>query len=149
MKVIKISPDKLLDTVSHSIAFASLVLLLGCPGIAHKPAELNSSTPVTSSPAKSDFDADRAFDYVRSQVEFGPRPPGSPELEKTRAYMIDQLQSYGLKVITDEFHTITPVGDRKMVNVTAELPGESNDVIIISSHYDSKLIKQFKFVGAD
>jgi glutaminyl-peptide cyclotransferase len=35
-----------------------------------------------------------------------------------------------------------------MVNVTAELPGESSDVIIISSHYDTKLVKQFKFVGA-
>jgi len=36
-----------------------------------------------------------------------------------------------------------------MVNLTAELPGESNDVIIVSSHYDTKLVKQFKFVGAN
>ncbi|HVS21205.1 MAG TPA: M28 family metallopeptidase, partial [Pyrinomonadaceae bacterium] len=48
-----------------------------------------------------------------------------------------------------EFHPVTPVGDRKMVNVTAELPGESSDVIIISSHYDTKLIREFKFVGAN
>ena len=149
MKVIKISPDKLLKTVSHSIAFASLVLLLGCPGNANKPAELNSSTPVTSAPAKSDFDADRAFDYVRKQVEFGPRPPGSPELEKTRAYIIDQLRSFGLNVTTDEFHATTPVGDRKMANIVAELPGASSDIIIISSHFDTKLFKEFKFVGAN
>ncbi len=36
-----------------------------------------------------------------------------------------------------------------MVNVTAELPGESNDVIIISSHYDTKYFKDIKFVGAN
>jgi hypothetical protein len=124
-------------------------ILLGCPGGGNKSADA-TSTNSSSSPAKaaSDFDGERAFEHVRKQVEFGPRPPGSAELEKTRGYMIDQLKSYGLKVMTDEFHPVTPVGDRKMVNVTAELPGESSDVIIISSHYDTKLVKQFKFVGA-
>src|SRR5438874_7020157 len=149
MSVIKISTNKLLKTVSHSIAFASLVLLLGCPSNSNKPAELNSSTPETNAPAQSDFDADRAFEYVRKQVEFGPRPPGSPELEKTRAYIIDQLRSFGLNVTTDEFHATTPVGDRKMANIVAELPGASSDIIIISSHFDTKLFKEFKFVGAN
>ncbi len=122
-------------------------ILLGCPSNTNKPAE-GSVTPSTA-PAKSDFDGDRAFEQVRKQVEFGPRPAGSAELEKTRGYMIDQLKSYGLNVTTDEFHATTPIGDRKMVNVTAELPGESNDVIIISSHYDTKYFKDIKFVGAN
>ena len=62
---------------------------------------------------------------------------------------MDQLKSYGLKITTDEFNATTPMGDRKMVNITAELPGESSDVIIISSHYDAKYVKDFKFVGAN
>jgi glutaminyl-peptide cyclotransferase len=120
-------------------------LLLGCPG-SNKPVDAGA-TPVAPS-AKSDFDGDRAFDHVRKQVEFGPRPAGSAELEKTRNYLIDQLKSFGLKVTTDEFHATTPLGDKRMVNVIAELPGESSDVIIISSHYDTKYFKDFKFVGA-
>jgi Zn-dependent M28 family amino/carboxypeptidase len=36
-----------------------------------------------------------------------------------------------------------------MTNITAELPGESKDVLIISSHYDTKLFKKFRFVGAN
>ncbi|PYS59999.1 MAG: hypothetical protein DMF76_14980 [Acidobacteria bacterium] len=138
-----------------TLASALLVLLLlfGCPsGTSNKPIDEKSSSPSTSSPSPkgaSDFDGERAFEHVRKQVELGPRPPGSPELEKTRGYIIDQLKSYGLKVTTDEFHARTPVGDRKMVNLTAELPGESNDVIILSSHYDTKYITKFKFVGAD
>jgi hypothetical protein len=122
-------------------------LLLGCPSNTNKPAD--GLAPSPASPAKSNFDGDRAFEQVRKQVEFGPRPAGSAELEKTRNYMIDQLKSNGLKVSTDEFHATTPVGDRKMVNLTAELPGESNDVVIISSHYDTKYFKEFKFVGAN
>src|SRR3954466_3322196 len=139
---------KILKPVSHSIAFASLAFLLACPGGSNKPAEINSSTPVEA-PAKSDFDADRAFEYVKKQVEFGPRPPGSPELESTRAWIIDQLRSFGLNVTTDEFRATTPLGEKKMANIVAELPGPSSDIIIISSHYDTKLFKEFKFVGAN
>jgi len=123
------------------------LILLGCPSGANKPADSNSATPVVVK--TSAFDGDRAFEHVRKQVEFGPRPPGSPELEKTRGYITDQLKSYGLKVMTDEFRPMTPIGEIRMVNVTAELPGESSDVIIVSSHYDTKLIKNFKFVGAN
>ena len=140
---------KLLKPVSHSVALASLFFLFGCPGGANKPVEVNSATPIAAAPAKSDFDADRAFEYVKKQVEFGPRPPGSPELEKTRAYIVDQLRSFGLNVTTDEFHATTPVGEKKMANVIAELPGPSSDIIIIGSHYDTKLYKEFKFVGAN
>jgi glutaminyl-peptide cyclotransferase len=123
------------------------LLFIGCPGNTNKPSD--ASSPPAASTAKSDFDGDRAFEYVRKQVEFGPRPAGSAELEQTRNYMIDQLKSFGLKVTTDEFHATTPIGERKMVNVTAELPGESNDVIIISSHYDTKYFKDIRFVGAN
>lgn len=128
-----------------SLAFS--LLLLGCPSTPRRPAEVNSSPPPPS--AKSDFDGDRAFDYVRKQVEFGPRPPGSVELEKTRTYIIDQLRSFGLNVTSDEFHATTPVGERKMINIVAELPGESSNIVIIASHYDTKLFKDFKFVGAN
>ena len=147
------------ETATSSSRFLALAfvlflpfILLGCPrGGGSKSADPapNGSDPSAVSKTHSDFDGDRAFEHVRKQVEFGPRPPGSPELEKTRGYIIDQLKSSGLKVTTDEFQTATPEGERKFVNVTAELPGESSDVIIISSHYDTKLIKDFRFVGAN
>lgn len=143
---------QLLKSSFHSFALGIVLalplLLLGCPSSSNKTSEANSVAP-TNNAAKSDFDGDRAFEHVRKQVEFGPRPAGSAELEKTRGYIIDQLKSYGLKVTTDEFHATTPLGDKRMVNVTAELPGESNDVIIIGSHYDTKYFKEFKFVGAN
>jgi glutaminyl-peptide cyclotransferase len=126
------------------------LLLVGCPGSNKSAESPANATSAAATPSKvSDFDGERAFEHVRKQVEFGPRPPGSPELEKTREYILDQLKSYGLKINTDEFHATTPIGDRRMVNITAELPGESSDVVIISSHYDTKYVKDFKFVGAN
>lgn len=130
-----------------TLILACVLLVTGCPSSPNKPAEVNSVP--TAPAAKSDFDGDKAFDFVRKQVEFGPRPPGSPELEKTRAYIIDQLRSFGLNVTTDDFQATTPVGQKQMTNIVAELPGESSDIVIISSHYDTKLFKEFKFVGAN
>src|SRR5258707_5173241 len=36
-----------------------------------------------------------------------------------------------------------------MVTLTAEIPGESKEVIIVASHYDSKFYKDMRFVGAN
>lgn len=130
------------------------LFLLACPGNSNKPgASTNTSataTPTaTPAPARLTIDGDRAFAHVRKQVDFGPHPAGSAELAPVRDYIVNELKSDGLNVMQDEFTPKTPVGDRKMVNVTAELPGELSDVIIISSHYDTKLFKDFRFVGAN
>ena len=54
-----------------------------------------------------------------------------------------------MHVTADEFRATTPLGERKMANIVAELPGESSNIVIISSHFDTKLFKEFKFVGAN
>jgi glutaminyl-peptide cyclotransferase len=82
-------------------------------------------------------------------LDFGPRPPDTPELAKTRNYIISELKSYNLAVSTDEFTADTPEGRKKMINIVAEIPGESKNVIIISSHYDTKFFKDMHFVGAN
>src|SRR5574341_183282 len=136
-----------------TIVFALLLplSLLGCPGNNNKnrPVDTTSGNSSSSSKSSSDFDGNRAFEHVQKQVEIGPRPAGSAELEKARGYIIDQLKSYGLNVKTEEFHPATPQGQKRMVNLIAELPGDSSDVIIISSHYDTKYFKEFRFVGAN
>jgi hypothetical protein len=136
-----------------SLAFCLLspLALIACPGSSGPtPNTANpAASPAATTAATSAFDGERALEHVRKQVEFGPRPPGSLQLEQTRNYLVSQLKSYGLNVVQDEFHAATPVGDKRMVNITAELPGASRDVIIIASHYDTKLFKEFRFVGAN
>lgn len=87
--------------------------------------------------------------HVRKQLDFGPRPPGSPQLAKTRAYIAGELKSYGLNVSFDEFNAATPEGEKKMVNIVGEIPGESKTVILITSHYDTKFYKDMQFLGAN
>jgi len=89
------------------------------------------------------------MDHARKQIEFGPRPPASPQLEKTRAYIVDQLKSYGLTVSLDEFTAKTPQGEKKMANIVGEIAGETKNLLLITSHYDTKLFKDMQFLGAN
>ena len=136
-------------------ALVSIAFLTACPKDGDRPTPARvrvsspSPTPAAIVPAAVAFNGERAMEHVKKQIEIGPRISGSAELEKTRAYMVGLLQSHGLKVRTDEFTAVTPIGEKKMMNVTAELPGESKDVIIIASHYETKYFKDMLFVGAN
>src|SRR5215204_92419 len=137
---------------------ASLVVslpfwLAGCPKNEKLPSPavriaVASPTPTPVS-IPSAFNGERAMTHVKKQIDFGPRPPASPELEKTRSYMVNELKSYGLSVSLDEFNASTPEGNKKMVNIIGEIPGETNGVILITSHYDTKFYKDMQFVGAN
>ena len=144
--------------LGHCVLFALVLLFTGCPKNDPGPDSARvgvSARSPSESPAKVvvpegvAFNGERAMDHVRKQVEIGPRVSGSAELAKTRSYIVDELKSYGLAVSMDEFSANTPVGEKQMVNITAELPGDSKDVIIIASHYETKLFKEMKFVGAN
>jgi Zn-dependent M28 family amino/carboxypeptidase len=117
-----------------------------------KPAVDNAATAKAESDdaqKTTAFDGERAFNHVKAQVEFGPRPAGSPAIEKTREYLVRELKSYGLQTTLDEFTGTTPRGKVRFKNVIAELPGETSSAVIIGSHYDTKLFKEFVFVGAN
>ncbi len=128
------------------------LLLTACPrNETPSPRVSISNSRVTNSPAPipAGFNGERAMDHVRKQIEIGPHPPDTAELARTRAYIISELKSYGLAVHTDDFTVTTPQGEKKMANIIAEIPGETKDVIVVSSHYDTKYFKDMRFVGAN
>ncbi len=99
--------------------------------------------------APTEFSGERAFEHVRQLVALGPRPVGSEAHARMRAYLLAELKGYGLSVRTEEFRAQTPLGEKPMVNIIAERAGASEDVIILASHYDTKLFTDFSFVGAN
>ncbi len=89
------------------------------------------------------------MEYVRAQVEFGPRPPGSEALQKCREFLAGQLEGFGYKVERDAFEAATPYGPKKMVNLVARKGGGGKNVIALASHYDTKFFDNARFVGAN
>jgi glutaminyl-peptide cyclotransferase len=95
------------------------------------------------------FDGGRAMDHLRAVVGIGPRPAGSAAIEETRKYIRGQLAAIGVKVADQAFDADTPVGKVKMVNLVATIPGTKPGRLIIAGHYDTKLFREFRFVGAN
>ncbi|HJR59524.1 MAG TPA: M28 family peptidase [Vicinamibacterales bacterium] len=105
-------------------------------------------TPPGSSQTPA-FDSARAFEHLTQLVAIGPRPAGSPGAEKTRDYIRQQMKALGIATREQAFDAKTPVGIVKMVNVAATIPGPGTGRLIIAGHYDTKLFKEFRFVGAN
>ena len=116
------------------------VLLIGC---------LSAQPPAAPQAAAATFDGNRAFEHLKQVVAIGPRPAGSEGLKKTRDYIKQQLSAIGLTATEQAFDAKTPVGTVSMVNVSATIPGPGTGRLIIAGHYDTKLFKEFTFVGAN
>ncbi len=99
--------------------------------------------------AKSPFNGQRAYDDLKRIVELGPRPPGSPEAERLRAMLREELDKVGIAVREQAFDADTPIGKRRMVNVIAEIAGNTPGIIILGNHYDTKYMPEIRFVGAN
>jgi Zn-dependent M28 family amino/carboxypeptidase len=100
----------------------------------------------TAAPA---FDSGRAWEHLRQLVLIGPRPAGSAAIDQTRKYIKSQLASAGVTVAEQAWDEVTPIGNVHMVNLVATIPGARTDRIVISGHYDTKLFRDSRFVGAN
>ena len=94
------------------------------------------------------FDSSRAWGHLQQVVSIGPRPAGSAAIEQTRKYIKDQLSAIGLKATEQAWDDETPLGKVRLVNLIVSIPGASRGRLAITGHYDTKLFREFPFVGA-
>lgn len=120
------------NAVRAAAAAAAVAVSLSAPLRAQAPA----------------FDSARAFEHLKQMVATGPRPAGSAALRETRAYITHQLAAIGLTVQQQAFTAQTPAGRVEMINLVVRLPGRRPDRILITGHYDTKLMRNQPFVGA-
>ncbi len=92
--------------------------------------------------------AERAMQYVKDIVAFGPRPIGSANHKKVEAYLASRLK--GDQVEDDVFTADTPEGKFSVHNIIARFPGTRDGIIVIASHYDTNYpLRSTSFVGAN
>jgi glutaminyl-peptide cyclotransferase len=121
---------------------------LGRPAFAGLFALMLLATTVASAQKPTAFDSTKAWEHLRQQVSIGPRPSGSPGNVKNRDYIKAQMAALGIKTTEQAFDGATPLGPVKMVNIIATIPGQRPDRIVLASHFDTKLFRDIRFVGA-
>jgi glutaminyl-peptide cyclotransferase len=102
----------------------------------------------TSSKA-TEVSGQNAMEHVKAQVAFGPRPPGSAQLQKCRGYIEQQMRSFGYQIEEDAFTAQTPYGPIQMHNLIARKGEGNRNVIALATHYDTKLMEGKNFIGAN
>jgi hypothetical protein len=115
------------------------------------PTNDSKLTPVGEAqiaPTKG-FEAARAWEHLRKQVAFGPRPSGTQAIAETRKYIVEQLTAAAIQSKEQPFIGMTPLGEVSMSNVIATIPGKRPERLVLASHFDTKLYREFKFLGAN
>jgi Iap family predicted aminopeptidase len=94
-----------------------------------------STLAPTSTPLPETFDGDRAYADVQTQVDMGPRTPGSAGHAQVREWMRKELESAGWIV---EIHESNRLG-HPIYNIIAKR-GEEQPQIILAAHYDTRFV---------
>lgn len=128
-----------------SSSFGRVSLSFGCLILAASCAKAERPNIWTQ------FAGDKALAHVQRLVDFGPRPPGSDAIEKSRVYIKEQLKASGWNVTEQPFTDTTPRGQVRFVNLIARFGAatKANDLFLLCSHYDTKIFDTFRFVGAN
>ncbi len=114
--------------------------------------------PLAEGPAEiwKEFSGAKALESVARQIEIGPRPFGSPAIEKARALIEAALKANGWEVERESFTDETPRGPITFVNLIGRyLPPKLKNApthtqrAIVCSHYDTKRFSTIAFLGAN
>jgi glutaminyl-peptide cyclotransferase len=120
----------------------------------------STNVPVSTAPPPreiwKEFSGEKAFAEVKKQVDLGPRPAGSAELEQARIAIVTALENFGWEAERQEFSDTTPRGSMKFVNLIARFSSDGARPVprntqraIVCSHYDTKRFSMIRFYGAD
>ena len=141
------------------IFFACVLSFLACDR-AKETAQVQPEAPAATNSANAPlpfppdngapptFNGDRAMQYVKEMVKFGPRPLGSANHKKVEEYIATHLK--GDEVEDDAFTADTPEGKFPVHNIIAKYPGSKDGIIIVASHYDTNYpLRNTSYAGAN
>jgi glutaminyl-peptide cyclotransferase len=110
------------------ILFSSLALASGCEKVRE-----------TFSGPKTPFDAQAAMGYTKTQLDFGPRVPGTPAHVKTGDWIIEELKKRADTVIVQSWTQTTPKGVQlPLRNILARINPSATQRVLYLTHWDTR-----------
>ncbi len=144
---------------SALLAAASILLLAGCQSGAVREERANAAPMQAQSPAapaeprarRPEFDGAKAFEMLKRQCEFGPRPSGSEAARKTRAFLLAELSRYADQVETQEFTYRDRVYSNREIslsNIIGIFNPEAKRRVLLCAHWDTRPVADME-IDAD
>ncbi len=89
------------------------------------------------------FQQDSAYAYVKKQVDFGIRLPGSPTHKQCKEWLSSKLKSFGATVIEQDFDALVYTGETlKSTNIIGQFNPEAKKRVLLCAHWDSRHIAE-------
>ncbi|MCE3279812.1 MAG: hypothetical protein K0S44_2003 [Bacteroidetes bacterium] len=113
-----------------------------------EPAQQVTETPAPTVQVKRvpapEFNSDSAYAFIKAQVDFGPRVPGTTAHAKCADYLSSKLKSYGFEVIIPTGQTVRTYDKKQFAlkNIIASFKPELQSRILICSHWDTRHITE-------
>ena len=107
--------------------------LLACALLLSGACERSASTPTTP------FDGETARGYVKTQLDFGARVPGTEAARKTGDWIVAQMRARADTVIEQRWNHVTAKGDTlPLRNIFARFRPQASTRILYVTHWDSR-----------
>jgi hypothetical protein len=130
-----------------SIALGLALALAAC---AAAPAEPPPPPPAPEEGTAPAFSSDQAWEHLRRLTEIGPRASGTEGAAQARAYIRKALEALGLEVVPlSRTLALSDGSEIGIQSLVAIIPGESPDLFVLVTPYDSRFFDSFEFVGAN
>src|ERR1041385_3044298 len=101
--------------------------------------EMTNDKPVTIAPVIPPFDGQRAFEYLKAQVAFGPRTAASAGHRECLDYLRMHMEQYADSVILQPFTVRGYEGeDLRFTNIIASFNRRAATRILLLAHWDTR-----------
>lgn len=121
------------------LLFPLLIWCLGCSGEKTPGSEVGQHRIERGTQAVPEFDGQIAFEYLRKQVDFGPRVPGTPSHERCLNYLTTEMRRYADAVNHQPFTVKGYDGETfKGINLVASFNLKATTRILLMAHWDTR-----------
>jgi len=124
-----------------SLFIVGVLFLFACSTDSQQKTRLKTSNTKVKVPI---FNDDSAYNFIKEQVDFGPRVISSKGWHNCANYLYKKLKSYTPNVAIQEAPVITY--DRKnhvLKNIIASFSAEKNNRIVLFAHWDTRPIADY------
>jgi Zn-dependent M28 family amino/carboxypeptidase len=98
-----------------------------------------SDKPAAATRASNEFNADSAMSYIRQQLAFGPRVPGTEPAQKTGDWIVAHLRATADTVVEQRWtHTLATGKTLPMRNILARFKPNAKERILYITHWDTR-----------
>ena len=123
-----------------------LCLIAGCKG----ESKEGSAAQTSAAPTSTGFDGNAAYGYAKTQVDFGPRVPGSPAAKQAGDWIIRQMRARADTVIVQSFTYTTADGKiLPLRNILARFRPELPERVLYLTHWDSRPKSEYAATDAE